>query len=59
MQIKKTLKTEDGTIHFEGELSPEEADLVIECGLNWLVKEGALPLLVDQTHLMPPAGDVQ
>jgi len=59
LKINKTLQQDDGTIHFEGELTPEEADFVIECGLNFLVKEGALPLLVDRTHLMPPAEDIQ
>ena len=59
MKINKTLQHENGTLHFEGELTAEEADLVIECGLNYLVREGALPLLVDQTQLMPAAKDIQ
>jgi hypothetical protein len=59
VKINKTLQNEDGTLHFEGELTQEEADLVIECGLNWLVKEGALPMLIEKPNLMPPAQDVQ
>lgn len=59
MKINKTLHNEDGTLQFSGELTQEEADLVIECGLNWLVKEGALPMLIEKTNLMPPAQDIQ
>lgn len=59
MKINKTIQHESGTLHFEGELTPEEADLVIECGLNFLVREGALPLMVEKQNLMPPAKDMQ
>lgn len=59
MKINKTLQNEDGTLVFSGELTQEEADLVIECGLNWLVKEGALPMLIEKASLRPPAEDIQ
>jgi hypothetical protein len=48
MYVKKIIQTEEGAIKFEGELTQEEADLVVECGLNWLLREGALPLLEEE-----------
>ena len=43
MEINKTFKTSEGTVKFQGELSQEEADFVIQVGLNWLLQQGALP----------------
>lgn len=43
MYVKNSVKTSEGTILFEGELSPEEFDLVLETGLNALFEAGALP----------------
>lgn len=59
MKINKVVETDEGKLHFEGELSPEETDLVIECGLNYLVREGALPLLINKENLMPSSGELQ
>lgn len=45
---------------FQGELAPEELSLVIGVGLNWLMKQGALPMIVqdaddiDAAKLMEP-----
>jgi hypothetical protein len=33
-------------VHFEGELNPDELDLVIATGLNYLFKQGALPFKI-------------
>lgn len=48
---------------FQGELSAEEVDLVISVGLNWLMKEGALPMIVqadtDVASLQAPSDTVQ
>lgn len=43
MEIRKTIKTPQGTVMFEGELSQEELDFVITVGLNELFQNGALP----------------
>lgn len=46
---------------FQGELSQEEADLVIQTGLNYLLSQGALPFkTVDDdgwANLPPHGGD--
>ena len=41
--INKTIETEEGTVKFEGTLEQKELDLVIQIGLNYLLKHGALP----------------
>jgi hypothetical protein len=41
--VKNSVKTSEGVVTFEGELSPEEFDLVLETGLNCLFEAGALP----------------
>lgn len=43
MLINKTFTTNKGTVTFQGELSQEEADYVIQMGLNYLLSQGALP----------------
>lgn len=43
MEIKKAIKTDKGTVLFEGELSDEEFDFVLTVGLNELFQHGALP----------------
>jgi hypothetical protein len=43
LQINNTFKTPQGTVTFQGELSQEEADYVIQMGLNYLLSQGALP----------------
>lgn len=46
MKISKSVETEDGTIQFAGELSPDEVEFIIGIGLNYLVKTGAIPFKV-------------
>lgn len=43
MEIKKSIKTEKGTVVFEGEITPEEHDFILSVGLNELLAQGALP----------------
>lgn len=43
MEVKKVLKTKNGTVKFEGELSESEHDFVLSVGLNTLLEAGALP----------------
>ena len=44
MDVKKVLKTKDGTVTFKGSLSPEEHEFVLAVGLNTLMEAGALPM---------------
>jgi hypothetical protein len=44
--IEKTIETPEGGVKFQGELTQEEVDLVLSCGLNWLMQQGALPLVI-------------
>jgi len=39
--IDKVIENDDGSVKFSGELSPEETQLVVEIGLNFLVRSGA------------------
>lgn len=48
MEVNQTIKTPQGTIKFQGELSQEETDFVIQVGLNYLFQQGALPFQVYQ-----------
>jgi len=43
MFIKKTINTEEGEISFEGEVSEETLDIIIEAGLLTLFDAGLLP----------------
>ena len=43
MEVRKAIKTDQGTILFEGELTNEEFDFVLTVGLNQLLQSGALP----------------
>ena len=49
MKVKKSLETPDGTVVFEGEISPDELDLILSVGLNYLLQQGAIPLKVLDT----------
>jgi hypothetical protein len=52
MEIKKVLKTKDGTVTFKGSLSPEEHEFILAVGLNTLLENGALPMqLADEEDL--------
>ena len=46
MEINTTIKTTQGTVKFQGELSQEEADYVIQTGLNYLLSKGEIPFVV-------------
>lgn len=46
MKIKKAIETENGTVTFEGELSQEELDFVIETGLRTLLVNGAIKMMM-------------
>lgn len=50
MKINKTIETTEGGIHFQGELTTEEADLVIEIGLSVLLAQGAIPFTLKQAR---------
>ena len=60
MKVNKVIQTPDGPVTFSGELSGEEADLIIGLGLNYLMKQGALPFkIVDLGNLQPTEGDMK
>ena len=42
MKVDTAIKTEDGIVKFQGELSQQEADMVIQLGLNYLLVRGAI-----------------
>lgn len=66
MEIKKSIKTKDGTVMFKGELSPEEYDFVLSVGLNTLIEQGAIAmqgaeeeLTLDEDDYIPGETPVQ
>ena len=44
MFIDKIIELEEGTVHFKGEFSEEELDLVITAGLTTLLLDGIIPI---------------
>lgn len=52
MLIKNVIELEDKSIKFDGELSPEETQLVVELGLNFLVRSGAFNVLSSQAAVV-------
>lgn len=46
VQIKKLIKTTEGTVKFEGELTEQEHEFVVTVGLHTLMENGALPFIV-------------
>lgn len=43
MKINKVLEVDGKLIKIEGELGEEETNLVVEIGLNYLLRNGAFP----------------
>ncbi len=43
MKISQTIRLPEGVVKFSGELEQAEADLVLEIGLNYLIRAGAFP----------------
>lgn len=50
MYVKKTIETPNGGATFEGELSQEELDFVVKIGLNYLLQQGALPMVKEEVY---------
>ena len=46
MLINKSFETPEGSVRFEGELEQQELDLVLQVGLNYLLKVGAIPYTI-------------
>lgn len=62
MNVSKVIETPEGTVKFEGELGPKELDLVLEIGLNYLLQQGALPLINGEEGAslqLPPSNSEQ
>lgn len=45
MKITKVVETQEGKVEFNGELSQEEMDLVVEAGLAILLRMGVLSIM--------------
>lgn len=45
--VKVVTLNNDGSIAFEGEFGPEEVRFIMEVGVNFLLQQGALPMLGD------------
>jgi hypothetical protein len=43
INVNKAIVTNEGTVTFQGELSPEEHDFVLQVGLTYLYENGSLP----------------
>ncbi|HXQ39470.1 MAG TPA: hypothetical protein VN843_36060 [Anaerolineales bacterium] len=43
MKISSVVRLPEGIVKFNGELADSEAQLVIELGLNYLIRAGAMP----------------
>ncbi len=43
MKVENTIRLPEGIVKFSGELEQAEADLVLEIGLNYLIRAGAFP----------------
>lgn len=60
MQVSKLLKTSEGTVKFEGELTEEEHEFVVNIGLATLLEEGAIPFITateENAHSFVPGSD--
>ena len=44
MQVKKLIKTNDGVVSFEGEITDDEHSFLLGLGLNTLMEQGAIAL---------------
>lgn len=49
MLVSKSIETPQGTVKFEGELEANELDFVIKIGLNVLLQQGAIPMVMPPT----------
>lgn len=45
IEINKVVELEDKTVKFEGTLTPEETQLVVDIGFNFLVRSGAFNVM--------------
>ena len=45
MKVSSVVQLPEGLVKFEGELEGKEAELVIELGLNYLIRAGAFPAI--------------
>lgn len=48
MKINTVIQTDEGKVHFQGELTQQESDLVVEVGLGMLLARGAIPHLMQK-----------
>lgn len=59
MQIKKLIKTKEGTFLYEAEISQEEHEVIFDVGLNAMLAAGALPFINTQIDVLPLPQGIQ
>ena len=59
MKISQVVELPTGAVEFHGELTPEETQLVVELGFNFLVRSGAFNVADIATRTAPTSGTVQ
>lgn len=47
MKIESVVRLPEGAIRFSGELGDDEAKLVVELGLNYLIRAGYFPAITE------------
>jgi hypothetical protein len=47
MKVSSVVRLPEGIVKFNGELADNEANLVIELGLNYLIRAGAFPAVME------------
>jgi len=58
MQVKKLIKTSDGTVSFEGEITEDEHSFLLGVGLNTLMEQGAIAMNQEEEEdYGPPEGE--
>lgn len=45
MKVNSVVRLPEGAVTFKGELSEKETNLVVELGLNYLIRAGAFPAI--------------
>ena len=57
MEIVVKTEDENGNVVFEGTLKKNEVDFVLNVGVNYLLAQGAMPFIKDDSVDEPPSTD--
>jgi hypothetical protein len=57
MQLKKRIETPEGVFEVEAEFSKEEMDVIVDVGLNTMLRAGAIPFQAEDNVniVIPPS----